>query len=299
MRNERPEMSETLLNIYLHEASKQNERAEVGTFSCCLPGGPEMCPLFQKGECLSTSVIHGSNCLYGKEGYSESATKRAQSYYKFVTAARAQIAEEKAKGLPQPKYTSMQLVKIGEYVVFPNGQITMCEAVPFVAHGGFFRTGRPWLKEEDFTVENLLRLVNFRPQALMGGEITTYQKEEVPRLLLQLKFRFPEMFAAVIEAAPELAERVPNPEKFVGATLNVTKFPSGLVTLKFGTREKPVTVEATWDGEKLTATLDGTARTWLMDYNEAVTVTFTPKENVKAVVTEEKAPDMYEAGLLE
>lgn len=228
----------TLLQMSLYEADKATEKAEVRTLRCCLDGGPEACPLGQKGQCLGTNLFGGSRCMYGRSGSSFSASKRSKSYAGFVKDAKAKIAALKATGFRSPKEVRLQLLRIGEWVCLPNGQITSCETVPFRAHGGVFRTGSPWLKTEDLTIENLLKLCNFRPHAMMGGEITSYQREEVPNLLLQLKFREPELFAALMAAAPELEAKVPDPSRFVGKELHVTKFPPGTVTLKFGRRAR-------------------------------------------------------------
>ena len=288
----------TLLEIGLYEPTKATERAELRTFYCVLPGGPGGCPLFQRGGCLSdSSLLGGSNCLYGRSNCSRSATKRAKAYYQFVKDAKVRIAEEKAGGIPKTRYVRRQLTRIGDYVLFPDGQVTSCEAVPFRAHRAvFFGSGSPWLKVEDFTPENLLLLFRFRPRAYDGREITSYQKEEVPKLLLQLRFRFPELFAAVMEAAPELAERVPDHTGFVGKAIHVTKFPPGPVTLRFGSKGKERMLAAQWDGERLTADLDGAARTSLMSWGETVTVTFTPGDQAECVVTEEQAAELYESG---
>ena len=206
----------TLLQMSLYEASKATEKAEVRTLHCNLEGGPAACPLGQKGQCLGTSLFGGSRCMYGRSNVTHSASKRSKSYAGFVREAKAKIAALKAEGFKSPKEVRLQLLRIGEWVCLPDGQITMCEAVPFRAHSGVFRTGSPWLKPEDLNVENLLKLCNFRPYAMMGGEITSYQKEEVPTLLLQLKFRFPDLFAELMAAAPELEAIVPVSGKFVG-----------------------------------------------------------------------------------
>ena len=51
-----------------------------------------------------------------------------------------------------------------------------------------------YIKKECFTVEFIEKLLNYIPYSWMGPEIKDYQKIEVPKLLLALKLKFPEIY---------------------------------------------------------------------------------------------------------
>ena len=69
---------------------------------------------------------------------------------------------------------------------------------------GFLGKGCAFLKKEKFTKENIEYLIHFRPQAWMGGEITTYQKEEVPKFVKHLQEKCPGLFKEVLEYDPTI-----------------------------------------------------------------------------------------------
>lgn len=50
------------------------------------------------------------------------------------------------------------------------------------------------------------KLVTYHPHSIMGGEITKFQEEEIPKFIRHLKISFPSLFEKYIEAYPEDAE---------------------------------------------------------------------------------------------
>jgi hypothetical protein len=126
---------------------------------------------------------------------------------------------------------------VGEYVYLPYAHAGMCEAVTI--KGDF-------LKREDWTLKAALTLIDFRPRAIFTGDvISSYQREQVPRLIAHIRECDPDMWAQLIAARPEL-DVAPN---YVGRTalLRTLAHP---ITIPAKNASYPVSW--LWDGETLT-----------------------------------------------
>ena len=88
---------------------------------------------------------------------------------------------------------------VGDYVFLPYDHMDMMESLPW--RGAF-------LKKEDFTVEIISKLANFRPRAMWGNnEIKSYQKEVPPVFLKHLSEQMPGLFKKAIDADGSLKKR--------------------------------------------------------------------------------------------
>lgn len=128
-------------------------------------------------------------------------TSRAAGYGK-------QLEEWKAGEVPMGMPPRIVTV-IGEYVWLPYSHINIRDGmghIPFVGHAGFF-SATPLIKVTDFTPEVVVALANAKPQALMGGEIRSYQTESVPKFLLDLSLVMPEIFEAAVKIDESIAVR--------------------------------------------------------------------------------------------
>jgi hypothetical protein len=135
---------------------------------------------------------------------------------------------------------------IGDYVFLPYSHMDLAD-VGFVQKNIYFNVSCPFLLKENFTVDTVLYLLNFRPQAMMGGEITSYQKEEVPKFVKHLQEISPDLFDKVYEKS-EKVRAIIQTYSYIGRkalltslTPNVGKF----VDIHKG--------EWTWDGEYITS----------------------------------------------
>jgi hypothetical protein len=94
---------------------------------------------------------------------------------------------------------------VGDFVYLPYSFITMNPYVPFSTREGlFFKKGDPLLPKEHLTIENIVKICDFRPQAMMGGEITSYQKEEIPKFVKHLSEFFPNLYAELVTQIPRM-----------------------------------------------------------------------------------------------
>lgn len=98
------------------------------------------------------------------------------------------------------------------------------------------------IKKEDFTPEFIVELIKYRPCALMGGEISSYQKKYVPKFCDQLKRFMPDMYRKVCEIYPEIEQIVENID-YIGKRAKLITLLPGEVKLSTDILE--------WDGELL------------------------------------------------
>jgi len=210
------------LGIHIREATKSNERAVSSIYKCSLENGE--CPLLKEGKCLHLCFL--GSCIYGKLYNEQSCTKKSKSYRNEL-AKMKENAEKEAK-LPVAAY-NVGIQLIGDYYYLPYSFMTMCEKVPFIQHSCLFVTGVPFIKKELFTIETIVKLVKYNPQALMGETITQYQKEEVPKFLFDLKYRFPELYKTASELCPEIIEKTINLDNIEKITCSLNHIPLGSV----------------------------------------------------------------------
>jgi len=167
----------------------QNVRAKVQIITC---SNTDNCQLLMRSECACRSGLFGGRCPYGKLSKSTGYTRRASKYHTWCTEKRKKYA---GIGFLKPPKA---LRVVGDYVFLPYAHMGMMKDLPW--HGLF-------LKKEDFTVENIVRLVCYLPQALVGGEIASYQKKIPPQFLKHLSEQMPELFQQVISKNKYAAKR--------------------------------------------------------------------------------------------
>ena len=85
-----------------------------------------------------------------------------------------------------------------------------------------------------------MELIQYKPRALFGGEITSYQKEDVPKFCTQLKRYMPTLFEQVKEIYPEIEQRIEDID-YRGKYAKVKTLLPGIVGLS--------TKKLQWDGK--------------------------------------------------
>ena len=213
----------------------KNEKAECRTISCTCPD----CPLLAKKECIKTGIF-GGYCPYGTTSYEKGYSWRAKNFNKWI-----QEKKEEYKGITWPKYPTRKIAFIGDYVYLPYTHMDMCDKIPILQKSSLFINGRPFIKKDEWTLQVVEILLDFRPQAMMGGEITSYQKEEVPKFLQHLREVDPDMWAALIKKRPEL-DKAPD---YVGRKALVKTLAPNITIPPY---DKRYPVEWKWDGTYLT-----------------------------------------------
>jgi len=215
-----------------------NARARVTHVYC----SAEQCPLRDAGCCAVLGGLFGGSCPYGRRRTEEGPTRRARGMSKWLN-------DRKKPDVPSLTSPPTKLAFIGDYVYLPYAHMTMCKALPFLAHATFISCGTPFLKKADWTIDNVVTLMSFRPQALMGGEIRTYQQEEIPKFVAHLREQDPAMFSLLCERFPQY-DTAPN---YIGrvAYLRTLTPPFRYSTRGPGDRNREYNVIWDWDGHSL------------------------------------------------
>lgn len=263
-------------------SKKSSDRAMYREFYCSI----ERCPLRDRGECINASTF--KSCPMGRVKTEQSKQKRAKAYAPWMTEHRQRVKNLEAEGKRCPSSPRDSLEFIGDLVWLPYSHITGCEEVPFKSRRNFGMSGLPFLDRDDFTIDVVVALVKYRPNALFGGEIKRYQAEEVPRFVRALRAKAPDLFVALVEREPSVSSMV---ETAKSITVPIKLIPHGVVDGYLVEKEyKPVK----WDGEFLTVCgRINVLGLGLATYEpDNVTVRVKPRDDLMATVTD---PDLVES----
>lgn len=190
------------LGTKIIEAKKQNERGREIEYFCSL-SEKYKCPLLKQNKCLQTTLF--GKCVYGSRKCFYTKTKRAKIYNEQINKLK-----EKQTELPKLPDSAHKcgLQEIGDYIYLPYSHMDMCKEIPFLQHSVLFINGVPFIEKESFTPENIITLIEFKPIALMGGEIKKYQEKEIPLFLLHLKIKFPQLYDKIIKLKPSIEKKI-------------------------------------------------------------------------------------------
>lgn len=278
---------QTLIYAYVSDPSNsmfksnRNDKAKCTVIHC---DNTANCDLFKRGECLRLKMAE-SRCPYGRKNTETGFTKKAAGYHKW----RRDRQEKYKDVLSTLKSPSDMLARIGDYVYLPYAHMNMCENVPFGNHGGFMRNGDNYLHIDSFTPEIISKIIWNHPQALFGGEITSYQKESVPRFVAHLRERMPELFKSVCEFDSHIAARFSKPISAIGRKALLSSLRPGVVITKYHDSSNLKTQHWTWDGTNLVST-DTSLSFAVVEYDE-ITITITPKPGVAVEITDNDQVD--------
>jgi hypothetical protein len=211
---------------------KANDRAEYTVYLC---NNKEDCQAYARGKCVMLGGLYGERCPYGQKRKETGPTKRAKGLYSFLSSAKERYGDVsyKLKGLRFP-------ARIGDkvYISLPHLKNYVNPIVQI--------EGEHFIDAEKFTADFVIMLADFKPRALFGNEeIRSYQREEVPKFLRQIKCYFPQLFSEVISLRPDLEARAEN-VNFIGKYAKVKTLLPGKVKLSTNYFE--------WDGGELKAT---------------------------------------------
>ena len=159
----------------------------------------EDCPLYARKQCL---MLNASGACPGGEKITVTGpTPRAASYHRFLSDFRKAHEGTYRNGLSSCKKFS----RVPGGVFFPIAYVTLFEKVKWLSGGkGLFDFAPNIMDEADYTPENMAALITFVPRPMFGpGIIAEYQKEEVPKLIRQLREEDPRMYGKVMELLPD------------------------------------------------------------------------------------------------
>jgi hypothetical protein len=194
----------TKVKAHTFSAQKQNEKTRLERYYC----KRNDCPLLKRGECIHLGFL--SSCVYGVTTIDETKTKRSKSY-----SHDLQQLKELSKDFPNTKSCRSQCLEyIGDYIYLPYSHMDMSQCqlmggtqVPFVRNSSLFINGVPFLQKDLFTPEMVVNICQLRPTAIIGGEITSYQKEVIPLFLLHLQLKDKKLFKEATKLDPSILSK--------------------------------------------------------------------------------------------
>lgn len=218
--------------------TKQTERV---SYKVCYCSCKDECTGYKKNQCALFNGLFGGSCPYGRLKVTQGPTVRAKASGSFLSEARQKYELKEKKYFSPLKF----LCKIGDYIFLPlphlRNYMNSIDEQLGIKYENF-------IKFEDFTPENIVTLIEYKPRALFGGVITSYTEESVPNFVRQLKRYFPEIYEEVLKLKPEIKNYIIS-ENFIGKKAFVKTLLPGKVEIV----DKPFT----WDGEKLTGRAQG------------------------------------------
>lgn len=202
------------------------------------------CSYFKNGQCMAVRSFLSPSCKFGNVNTVRGYTSRARKYREFKGKWKDHEHYNKLSYPPQ------KIGIIDGVVVFPYPfiRITKTENGKYVVDDpALFSNSNSYIEIEKFNSDLIYRICSYRPQAIMGGEITSYQKEKVPLFLAHLQEVLPEVYDKFVEAYPKFGRKI----DYVGRkALLRTINPS---EISYYSRDYPrLTNHWYWDGEFLT-----------------------------------------------
>lgn len=252
---------------------KKSDKSSYTVFYCkCY----EKCEAFNKGCCFLKNGLFNGKCPYGKIARITGPTKRAKSYYSFLSDA-----EEKYKDLYTRKnkiylQPIKSMCKVGEnyiYISLPhlNNYVNSIDS-------NYNMVDKHLLPLDKFTPGTIRDFFEFKPQALFGGVITSYQKDLT--IFAAELYRYDKnMYNAVKEIFPKIENY------FVKMDYKGKK--AYLKTLLPGKVGINATTTMEWDGKVLT----GQASSILFSGMSNEVLTITPKDDTIVEIIDDNTVD--------
>ncbi len=173
---------------------KANERERFQATYCTYEGE---CKMYNQGKCVSIPNLFGNtHCPHAKTTRGFGLTKRARGFGKLTSQWREQYKTD-----IKTEYEFIR--ECGDYIYLPMAHLTVLgtDKVFYELENDYF------VPKELFTVDNIRRIITRKPRALMGGIIQSYQDNEVPKFIRQLKEFSPTLYQEYLEKYPVDKER--------------------------------------------------------------------------------------------
>jgi len=239
----------------------RKDPARISTISCC---NSENCGVFNRSQCVLWVYCGASTCPYGTLNSLTGFTQKARKYYGWC-----RDQEKKYEGIGSLDPCVEMLAIVGDYIFLPYPYMNSYEESLW--KGNF-------LKKEDFTVENVIKFIHFRPLSWYNSEIVEYQKETVPKFLSHFSKVIPQLFKEVLEVDEYTREQ------FAGHTNVGRKVVLETTTPNVGKFEDIHGGSWEWDGKWLHSTDSHISFALVKKIKK---VSLIPEDNQAVVITDE------------
>ncbi len=173
---------------------KGNDREHFEAAYCEYAGE---CKMYSQGKCVSIPSLFGRvRCPHAKTIRQFGLTKRARGFGKLSAQWREQYKTDIK--------TECEFIReCGDYIYLPLAHLEVLGTDKVIEE---LKNDR-FIPREKFTVDIIRRIVKRQPRSLMGGIIGSYQANEVPKFIRQLKEFSPALYREYLEKYPDDKER--------------------------------------------------------------------------------------------
>jgi len=242
----------------------------------------ESCSYYQNNQCLNMRSFLSSSCKHGSRSDKKGYTSRARKYHEFQQKWKS---HEKYNQL---QYPPKKLGVIDNEVVFPYPfiQLKKNEQHQWIITDPGFGSSLTFIPRNEFNVELIQRICSFKPQALMGGTIKSYEEETIPLFLAHLKEVLPELYDQVIEFDSTLVKTL----DYVGRKALLSSLKPCVVEYQSRSNKK-FNEKWLWDGEHLTYQEGYISQPNIAGIEEILSFTMKPKKDAIISITDNNQVD--------
>lgn len=170
--------------------SKSNDREMMVCYLCNYNGN---CKSYNEGKCVCQDLILGQiKCPHSIKITNTGVTRKAKSFG---------IASEKWKEKYKTdiKTQNKIICECGDYIYLPYTYLSTYRGNIFEELENDY-----FLLKEYFDIKHIHKIITYKPYGLMGGEITNYQKQEVPKFIRHLYENYRNLYNQYIKEHTEM-----------------------------------------------------------------------------------------------
>lgn len=155
----------------------------------------ENCEAYKRGQCAEAdNLLLHKHCPHSKVYKLEGPTRRSKFYSDFVVTCEKTL--DITDRIVQRLSGLTSSITVGGDYVYINLPHLDNYVNPIAEEIGF---DRGFIPLENFTDELIIKLLNYHPLAVFGGEIPSYQRDAVPKFIINLRENFKEIYNRIIK----------------------------------------------------------------------------------------------------
>lgn len=193
-----------IINVDLYGDGSRNARLRAEYVYC---NYANECTAYKEGKCFAITAFLQSRCKLGKVSSVDGGLKRSKKFDKVYSEAKNSETYHKLK-FPLDLYFAKTNERM--YVAIPYIYIKTFVDGNIKVENPCFGIDPCIFESKHITSDNFIKILEFRPRAILGGEIANYQAKIVPMLLFQLRRYMPELYAEIIKKRPEFEKIKPS-----------------------------------------------------------------------------------------
>lgn len=244
---------------------KADERESCTVFYCSCH---EQCEAYKNKQCILKNGFGFdiNSCPFGRRVFEEGYTKRAKDFTKWLNDRKEKYADILSSKVGYLNPITRRIICIGTDRVYLDVPHLSNYVNSIYEHLGM--DNAHIVRKELITPEFLKQIVEYRPMALFGGEIKSYQEKDISDFVRTLKRYYPNWYEGLHEIKPDVEQYIVDLD-YRGREAYLKTLLPGKVCLKY--KDEPVD----WDG----TVLKGPGRLFSVSGLEDAEITVTPKED--------------------